>query len=64
VVLKSTGTHHEKRPTQGRSFFMEVDRGTSLYTLIDELIRWRELLDNRFKQYQLNNRRTKELYPL
>lgn len=43
---------------------MEVDQETTLYTLIDELIRWRELLDNRFKQHQLNNRRRKELYSL
>ncbi len=43
---------------------MEVDQGTNLYTLVDELIRWRELLDNRFKQHQLNIRRRKELYTL
>jgi hypothetical protein len=45
-------------------FCMEVYQGTNLYTLVDELIRWRELLDNRFKQHQLNKRRTKELYSL
>ena len=54
---------HKKLP-KGGAFCVEVDQGTTLYTLVDELIRWRELLDNRFKQYQLNNRRAKELYSL
>jgi hypothetical protein len=54
-----------KKAPEGAEFTnMEVDQGTTLYTLVDELIRWRELLDNRFKQHQLNNRRAKELYSL
>lgn len=42
---------------------VEIDQGTNLYTLIDELIRWRELLDTRFKQHQLNNAVRKNYIP-
>ena len=62
--FKLTKTLPHKKLPKGGAFCVEVDQGTNLYTLVDELIRWRELLDNRFKQYQLNNRRAKELYPL
>lgn len=43
---------------------LEVHRGTKLYILADELMRWRSLLDTRFIQYKLERRRTKELYSL
>lgn|GEM_PF-606508 len=43
---------------------MEVDQASNLYTLVDELIRWRLLLDNRLLKYRLDKRQRKELYPL
>lgn len=53
---------NKKASEEADSTKMEVDQGTNLYTLVDELIRWRSLLDNRFKQYRLNMGRQKELY--
>jgi len=41
---------------------MEVDREVNLYTYVDELIRWRQLLDNSYRQQQLNKRREEALY--
>jgi hypothetical protein len=41
---------------------MEVDQEFNLYTYIDELIRWRQLLDNSYRQVQLNKRRENALY--
>jgi hypothetical protein len=41
---------------------MEVDYGSNLYTYVDELIRWRQLLDNRYRQEQIKKRREKALY--
>lgn len=43
------------------AFLLEVDRGGSLYTLVNELLRWRSLLDTRFVQHMLDKRRKKEL---
>lgn len=36
---------------------VEVDQGSKLYIFIEELLRWRELLDNRFRQEKLNKSR-------
>ena len=49
---------------RGASYYLclEVNRGSKLYTLADELIRWRGLLDNRFVQFKLDKRHKKELY--
>ena len=41
---------------------MEVDRGSSLYIVVEELLRWRELLDNRYRQEKLNIRGKEALY--
>lgn len=41
---------------------LEVDYGSNLYTYIDELIRWRQLLDNRYRQEQMNKRRKLAMY--
>jgi len=42
---------------------LEVDQGFYLYTYVDELIRWRQLLGNSYRLVQLNKRRAKALYP-
>jgi len=38
---------------------MEVQQGNKLYIFVNELLRWRGLLDNKYKQVQLNTKRIK-----
>jgi hypothetical protein len=41
---------------------MEVDQEFNLYTYVDELLRWRQLLDNSYRQEQFKKRRASTLY--
>ena len=60
--IKPNKPLHRKSPSRGWTFSMEVDREVNLYTYVDELIRWRQLLDNSYRQQQLNKRREEALY--
>lgn len=43
---------------------MEVYHGKSLYIVIEELMRWRELLEIPYQHYRLEERLRSRLYPL
>jgi len=41
---------------------MEVHRDISLYTIVDELMRWQSILDTTYKQYLLDKRHKDNIY--
>ena len=46
-----------KSPIIDEAFSLEVQQGSKLYIIPNELMRWRELLDTNFRRYKLENRR-------
>lgn len=53
----------EKYSTEIAEYFsLEVYQGKSLYIFIEELMRWRGLLEVQYQQYRLGKRRRNSIY--